>query len=41
MFFFLGTEYIGLPQLTPKLISRGIVSEDGRREFYVDLTDTW
>jgi hypothetical protein len=36
MLFFLGTEYGGLRQLTPKLISRGMVSEeDGRREFYV------
>jgi hypothetical protein len=41
MWFILGTEYGGLRQLTPKLISRGIVSEDGRREFCVELTDTW
>lgn len=41
MLLFLGTGYGGLRQLTPKLISRGIVSEDGRREFGVELMDTW
>lgn len=40
MWFILGTEYTGLLQLTPKLISSGIGGEDGRREFYVELTDT-
>lgn len=39
--FFLDTEYTGLGQRMPKLISLGIVSEDGRREFYVELADTW
>lgn len=41
MLFFLDTEYTGLRQRVPKLISLGIVSEDGRREFYVELADTW
>lgn len=41
MLFFLDTEYTGLGQGVPKLISLGIVSEDGRREFYVELADTW
>lgn len=41
MMLFLDTEYTGLQQRKPKLISLGIVSEDGRREFYVELADTW
>jgi hypothetical protein len=41
MLFFLDTEYTGLRQPTPKLISLGMVCEDGRREFYVELADTW
>lgn len=41
MLFFLDTEYTGLRQCSPKLISLGMVSEDGRREFYVELADTW
>jgi DNA polymerase III epsilon subunit-like protein len=41
MLIFLDTEYTGLGQRKPKLISLGIVSEDGRREFYVELADTW
>jgi hypothetical protein len=38
---FLDTEYTGLGQASPKLISLALVAEDGRREFYVELTDTW
>ncbi|OAJ60556.1 hypothetical protein A6V36_01820 [Paraburkholderia ginsengiterrae] len=41
MLVFLDTEYTGLGQLSPKLISLGIVTEDGQREFYVELEDTW
>jgi DNA polymerase III epsilon subunit-like protein len=41
MLLFLDTEYTGLDQTRPKLISLALVSEDGRREFYVELADTW
>ncbi|TCG03112.1 hypothetical protein BZM27_50940 [Paraburkholderia steynii] len=41
MLLFLDTEYTGFGQLRPKLISLALVAEDGRREFYVELTDTW
>lgn len=41
MLVFLDTEYTGLGQPSPKLISLGIVTEDGQREFYVELDDTW
>ncbi|ENG0237448.1 3'-5' exoribonuclease [Burkholderia multivorans] len=40
MLLFLDTEYTGLgPQ--PKLISLALVAEDGSREFYAELADTW
>lgn len=38
---FLDTEYTGLGQRDPKLISLAIVNEDGRLEFYAELADTW
>ncbi|AWU99384.1 hypothetical protein ABWH74_002257 [Burkholderia vietnamiensis] len=41
MLLFLDTEYTGLKQRTPGLISLGIVAEDGRRELYFELADTW
>lgn len=41
MLLFLDTEYTGFGQADPKLISLALVSEDGRREFYVELADTW
>jgi hypothetical protein len=41
MLFFLDTEYTGLGQPVPRLISLALVAEDGRREFYVELADTW
>jgi hypothetical protein len=41
MLIFLDTEYTGLGQVCPKLISLALVAEDGQREFYVELTDTW
>jgi hypothetical protein len=41
MQLFLDTEYTGLGQARPQLISLALVPEDGRREFYVELTDTW
>ncbi|WP_175916544.1 3'-5' exoribonuclease [Burkholderia sp. BCC1638] len=41
MLLFLDTEYTGLKQQTPRLVSLGIVSEDGRRELYMELADTW
>lgn len=41
MLLFLDTEYTGLGQADPKLISLALVAEDGQREFYVELTDTW
>lgn len=37
----LDSEYTGLGQPTPKLNSLGMVTEDGRMEFYVELEDTW
>ena len=41
MLIFLDTEYTGLGQVCPKLISLALVAEDGQREFYIELTDTW
>ncbi|MBO7778263.1 hypothetical protein [Burkholderia pseudomallei] len=45
MLLFLDTEYTGLGhrygQHGPKLISLALVAEDGSREFYVELADTW
>ncbi|WP_176317512.1 3'-5' exoribonuclease [Burkholderia vietnamiensis] len=41
MLLFLDTEYSGLAQRKPKLISLALVAEDGRREFYAELSDTW
>ena len=41
MLLFLDTEYTGLGQVHPKLLSLAIVPEDGRHEFYVELSDTW
>ncbi|MCM2482400.1 3'-5' exoribonuclease [Burkholderia glumae] len=41
MLLFLDTEYTGLKQRTPGLISLGIVTEDGRQEVYFELADTW
>jgi hypothetical protein len=41
MLLFLDTEYTGLGQPAPGLISLALVAEDGRREFYVELADTW
>ncbi|MDP9648634.1 PolC-type DNA polymerase III domain-containing protein [Paraburkholderia caledonica] len=41
MLLFLDTEHTGFAHSRPKLISIGIVSEDGQREFYVELEDTW
>lgn len=41
MLLFLDTEYTGLHQRDPQLISLGLVAEDGSREFYVELSDTW
>lgn len=41
MLLFLDTEYTGFGQLPPKLISLAIVAEDGKREFYAELSDTW
>ncbi|WP_321947176.1 hypothetical protein [Paraburkholderia sp. J10-1] len=41
MLLFLDTEYTGLGQSHPKLISLALVAEDGAREFYVELADTW
>jgi len=41
MLLFLDTEYTGLKQQNPRLISLGIVAEDGRQELYFELADTW
>jgi hypothetical protein len=41
MLLFLDTEYTGLRQADPGLISLALVAEDGRREFYIELADTW
>lgn len=41
MLLFLDTEYTGSGQLQPKLISIALVSEDGGREFYAELSDNW
>lgn len=41
MLLFLDTEYTGLGQADPRLISLALVAEDGQREFYVELADTW
>ena len=37
MNLFLDTEFTGLDQRNPKLISLGLVSEDGRESFYAEL----
>jgi hypothetical protein len=43
MLLFLDTEYTGSSEWThePKLMSLALVTEDGHREFYVELADTW
>lgn len=41
MLLFLDSEYTGYGQHPPKLISLALVAEDGSREFYVELADTW
>lgn len=41
MLLFLDTEYTGFGQSPPKLISLALVAEDGKREFYAELSDTW
>ncbi|CAD6531783.1 hypothetical protein LMG27952_02621 [Paraburkholderia hiiakae] len=41
MLLFLDTEYSGLGQRCTRLISLALVAEDGSREFYVELADTW
>lgn len=49
MILFLDTEFTGLGQRWPRLISIGLVSEDGQHEFYAELNvegyiekcDTW
>ncbi|WP_233839463.1 3'-5' exoribonuclease [Paraburkholderia sp. ZP32-5] len=41
MLLFLDTEYTGLGQSRPRLISLALVAEDGLREFYAELADTW
>jgi hypothetical protein len=41
MMLFLDTEYTGFGQPNPKLISLALVAEDGHREFYIELIDTW
>ncbi|WP_082722320.1 3'-5' exoribonuclease [Burkholderia mayonis] len=41
MLLFLDTEYTGYSQAAPQLISLALVAEDGKREFYVELADTW
>lgn len=38
MILFLDTEFTGLGQRWPRLISIGLVSEDGQHEFYAELT---
>lgn len=37
MLVFLDTEYSGLGQRLPSLISLALVPEDGKREFYAEL----
>ncbi len=41
MLLFLDTEYTGLGQPDPGLISLALITEDARRELYVELADTW
>ncbi|MCG5078907.1 hypothetical protein [Paraburkholderia tagetis] len=41
MLLFLDTEYTGLGQSPPKLISLALVAEDGSREFYAEFADGW
>ncbi len=41
MLTFLDTEFSGLGQSDPKLISLALVTEDAAREFYVEFADTW
>ena len=40
MLIFLDTEF-STTYVVPRLISIGLVSEDGQREFYAELIDTW
>ncbi|MDE1716469.1 hypothetical protein PWG14_28800 [Chromobacterium amazonense] len=41
MLLFLDTEYTGQSQTAPLLISLALVAEDGRSEWYAELTDNW
>ena len=41
MLLFLDTEYTGYGQAASQLISLTLVAEDGKREFYVEIADTW
>ncbi|WP_322106004.1 3'-5' exoribonuclease [Paraburkholderia sp. J41] len=41
MLLFLDTEYTGYSEPAPQLISLALVTEDGRREFYIEISDTW
>lgn len=41
MLLFLDTEYTGYEQAVPQLINLALVTEDGKREFYVEIADTW
>lgn len=41
MLIFIDTEFTGLGVPDPKLISLALVAEDGRREFYAELSDGW
>ena len=40
MFVFFDTEFTGLHD-NPKLISIGLISEDGAHQFYAELSDTY
>ena len=40
MIIFFDTEFTGLSE-EPRLISIGLISEDGHREFYVELSDSY
>ncbi|MDA8381756.1 MAG: 3'-5' exoribonuclease [Betaproteobacteria bacterium] len=40
MLIFLDTEFTGLDQRSPSLISIGLVTEDGGREFYAELPES-
>ncbi|MBM2886493.1 hypothetical protein JFK97_19060 [Chromobacterium phragmitis] len=41
MLLFLDTEYTGLGQEAPRLISLALVAEDGSREWYAELAEGW